>query len=78
MAAKPPQKSPQKALRKNFTPQTVGENELIRLPGAAAESLAWWVEQYFKFEVTTAASSQAVQRRDLGLFCRLPHPRNGE
>jgi integrase len=68
MAAKPPQKSPQKALRKNFTPQTVGENELIRLPGAAAESLAWWVEQYFKFEVTTAASSQAVQRRDLGLF----------
>jgi integrase len=68
MTAKPPQKSPQKALRKNLNPQSGGKNELIRLPGTAAESLAWWVEQYFKFEVTTAASSQAVQRRDLGLF----------
>lgn len=68
MAAKPPTKSSQKALRKNFTPRSEAKNELIRLPADSAESLSWWVEQYFRFEVTTAASSQAVQRRDLALF----------
>lgn len=40
----------------------------MRLPPALSSSLVWWVEQYFKFEVTTAASSQTVQRRDLHLL----------
>ena len=35
-----------------------------------ADSLAWWVEQYFQHAVTTSPASQQVQRRDLGLFLR--------
>ena len=42
--------------------------ELVTLPANLAGSLQWWIDQYFKFEVTTAASSQTVQRRDLALF----------
>jgi hypothetical protein len=42
--------------------------ELVRVPEERADSLRWWVEQFFAFEVTTAASSQRVQRRDLELF----------
>lgn len=72
MASKPSSKSPQKALRKNSVPQSGGnsggKSELVRLPADSAESLLWWVEQYFKFEVTTAKSSQLVQRRDMALF----------
>lgn len=67
---------PQIALRKNSgsakpnkgTKSLTRKAELVRLPPALSTSLTWWVEQYFKFEVTTAASSQAVQRRDLQLF----------
>ncbi len=74
MAPKPPPKPSQNALRKNLKlanrPETGKTGQLIRLPANSAESLLWWVEQYFKFEVTTAASSQAVQRRDLALFIR--------
>jgi integrase len=43
---------------------------LIRLPEDAPDGLTWWLEQYFRFEVTTAPSSQKVQRRDLDLFLR--------
>ena len=68
MAQKPPSKLSQKALRKNLAPRSGDKSELVRLPADSAESLTWWVEQYFKFEVTTAKSSQAVQRRDLALF----------
>jgi hypothetical protein len=32
------------------------------------DSLAAWLEAYFAVEVTTAQSSRAVQRRDLGRF----------
>ena len=32
------------------------------------DDLADWLEAYFRFEVTSLASSQAVQRRDLTLF----------
>jgi integrase len=43
---------------------------LIQLPRDAPDGLTWWLEQYFRFEVTTALSSQKVQRRDLELFLR--------
>src|SRR5437588_113010 len=52
---------PQKASRKN-------SEALIRLPGRMPDTISWWVEQYFRFEVTTSASSQKLQRRDLALF----------
>ena len=32
------------------------------------DSLAAWMEAYFRLEVTTLESSQSVQRRDLALF----------
>lgn len=41
---------------------------LVRVPPDQADSIRWWVEQYFAFEVTTAESSRRVQRRDLELF----------
>lgn len=72
MGTKQGGKDPQNALRKNLgageRPETGKGGGLIRLPAESAESLAWWVEQYFQFEVTTAQSSQKVQRRDLALF----------
>lgn len=43
-------------------------SDLVRVPPDRGDSLRWWVEQYFAYEVTTAASSQRVQRRDLELF----------
>jgi len=66
----------QNALRKNLgsakpnigVKTLTGKAELVRLPAALSGSLSWWANQYFKFEVTTAESSQAVQRRDLSLF----------
>lgn len=71
MATKQGKKALQKTSRKNL--QTVpatqkGSGELVTLPVNLSGSLSWWVSQYFKFEVTTAESSQAVQRRDLALF----------
>jgi integrase len=72
MAGKRGKKSLQNTTRKNSRPLSAnlrGGVELVRLPASGlADSLTWWVEQYFKFEVTTAESSQAVQRRDLNLF----------
>ena len=62
MARKTGVTAPQIALRKN-------SQQLVRVPGDVSASLRWWVEQYFRFEVTTVASSQKVQRRDLELFC---------
>ena len=65
----------QNASRKNLkalpSSSRVGKSagvELVTLPVNLSGSLEWWIEQYFKFEVTTAASSQTVQRRDLALF----------
>jgi hypothetical protein len=45
----------------------------IRLPvrldlADGTDSLSGWLQAYFAVEVTTAASSRAVQRRDLGRF----------
>jgi integrase len=47
--------------RKNFALQTLGQ-------AAEQDTLSNWLEAYFAVEVTTAASSRAVQRRDLGRF----------
>src|SRR5689334_13344671 len=44
------------------------EGALIRIPEASPDTIIWWVEQYFRFEVTTSSSSQKVQYRDLQLF----------
>jgi integrase len=69
MPQKTPRKPSQNASRKKLTPLPARKaGQLVTLPQDLADSLAWWVEQYFKFEVTTAESSQAVQRRDLALF----------
>lgn len=51
----------QKAKRNN-------SNALIRVPSQFPDTISWWAEQYFQFEVTTAESSQKVQMRDIGLF----------
>ncbi len=49
---------------------TIGNSEtaLIQLAENMPDGLGWWVEQYFRFEVTTSPASQKVQRRDLALF----------
>jgi integrase len=46
------------------------KNTALRTLGEAAEqdTLSNWLEAYFAVEVTTAASSRKVQRRDLGRF----------
>lgn len=58
-----PENSPQIATRND-------EMSLIRVPDGAPDSLQWWAEQYFRYEVTTSQASQKVQRRDLDLFLR--------
>ena len=55
-----PARTPQITLRNNSAPLRIHESE--------AESIRWWIENYFAIEVTTSDSSQKVQRRDLGLF----------
>ncbi|BBO86681.1 hypothetical protein DSCO28_72470 (plasmid) [Desulfosarcina ovata subsp. sediminis] len=49
---------------------TSGKNggALITIEAGFPDTLDLWLEGYFRFEVTTAISSQRVQRRDLGLF----------
>src|SRR5262249_53316249 len=62
-------------------PQIVtGKNwrQLVRVPADRSDSLRWWAEQYFAFEVTTAASSQRVQRRDLELFLSFVEKETGD
>lgn len=58
--------------RNGASQNTIRNSEvlLIQLPTDAPDGLTWWLEQYFRFEVTTALSSQKVQRRDLELFLR--------
>ena len=41
---------------------------LIKVENGFPDTLDLWAEGYFQVEVTTAPSSQKVQRRDLGLF----------
>src|SRR5512132_2591685 len=50
-----------------------GESRLpvrLDLEAGSSDSLVGWLEAYFAVEVTTAASSRAVQRRDLTRFLR--------
>src|SRR5512132_229698 len=57
-----------------------GESRLpVRLDFAEAsdDSLVGWLEAYFAVEVTTAASSRAVQRRDLTRFLRFMQAEEG-
>jgi integrase len=61
MVAKEAALIPQKGTRKS-------QGAIVRIPAAFPDTLAWWGEQYFRFEVTTSSSSQKVQRRDLQLF----------
>lgn len=54
-------------------PRNVMRNEggaLVPRDDASADGLGRWAEAYFRFEVTTQASSRAVQRRDLDLLLR--------
>ena len=68
MVKKAPKKPIQHASRKNFKGVEASGSELVNLPVNLSGSLEWWIDQYFKFEVTTAKSSQAVQHRDLSIF----------
>jgi integrase len=54
-----------------LVPQIVAGNDknaLIRIEEGSPDVISWWLEQYFRFEVTTGESSQKVQRRDFQLF----------
>ena len=42
--------------------------ELVLLPQAFPDTISWWIEQYFRIEVSTAPSSRKVQAHDLALF----------
>jgi len=55
-------KKPPKAL------QIASPNRLARLKAGEHDSLAWWMTEYFRHEVTTQESSQKEQRRDLKTF----------
>lgn len=53
------------------TPQiTSGKNSgaLIQVQSDFPDTMDNWLAAYFRFEVTTSASSQKIQKRDLGLF----------
>lgn len=57
--------------RAALVPQIVAgksESSLIRIEEGLPDTVSWWAEQYFRFEVTTAQSSRKVQQRDLQLF----------
>lgn len=43
---------------------------LVQLPDSFPDTLTWWMEQYFQFEVTTSKRSQKEQRRDIERFIR--------
>jgi integrase len=44
------------------------ERTLIQVEEGLPDTISWWLEQYFRFEVTTSQSSRKVQQRDLQLF----------
>lgn len=52
-------------------PQIVAGNSektLIRFEEGLPDTVSWWADQYFRFEVTTRESSQKVQQRDIQCF----------
>jgi len=84
MTKKAPKKPIQNASRKSVKalPAPSGAEksagaEIVTLPVNLSGSLSWWIDQYFKFEVTKAASSKAVQRRDLALFLSYVQEKTG-
>ena len=58
-------KTVKKALQ-NTLRNDLGSNLMV--VNRKIESVATWMAAYFEFEVTTMASSQKVQRRDLATF----------
>ncbi|MBW1694515.1 MAG: hypothetical protein JRJ41_10230 [Deltaproteobacteria bacterium] len=51
----------QNATQNNF-------GDLIEIKDGFPDTILFWIAAYFRFEVTTATSSQKVQQRDLTLF----------
>jgi len=43
---------------------------LVKVPEMCPDTLSWWAEQYFNFEVTTSARSQREQHRDIAAFIK--------
>ncbi len=77
MATKTPKTALQITSRKNFEGDQGSGSELVTLPVNLSGSLEWWIDQYFKFEVTTAQSSRTVQKRDLALFLSCVNEESG-
>jgi site-specific recombinase XerD len=48
--------------------KSTGTGDLVHLDESCPDTLTWWQEQYFKFEVTTSPASQRAQRRDITHF----------
>jgi integrase len=42
--------------------------DLIKIKNGYPDTISFWIEAYFRFEVTTSKSSQKVQKKDLTLF----------
>jgi hypothetical protein len=42
--------------------------DLIAVKNGFPDTISFWIEAYFGYEVTTSVSSQKVQKRDLALF----------
>jgi hypothetical protein len=42
--------------------------DLIEIRKGYPDTISFWIEVYFRFEVTTSKSSRKVQKRDLALF----------
>ena len=53
------------------------DSSLVRIPESCPDTLTWWMDQYFQFEVTTSELSQKVQRRDIGRFIQFTTLENG-
>ena len=63
------------------SPETAGAGRpacrCASISRGGTDSLAGWLQAYFAVEVTTAQSSRAVQRRDLGRFLRFMQAEEG-
>ena len=43
-------------------------DDLIKVKNGYPDTIAFWIEAYFQYEVTTSKASQKTQKRDLYLF----------
>jgi integrase len=55
----------------------IASRNIVAVPAAASDDLVTWLEAYFQLAVTTAESSRAVQRRDVGRFLAFMHDELG-